>query len=513
MIDLGTLLIVDDEKGIRDMLGHELGRRGYRIETAANGRLALECLRAGGIQLVVSDVKMPELDGQEMLIAIKRIDPGVEVILLTGFATIETAVAAMKQGAYDFLQKPFDVEELALLIGKALEKRQLKAVSAVYEASREIFRTKRMEDLLPRVAELLARVCRADNAGIALLEDGRVTLPVRVGAAPADGWDARLERMRLRIPADAEADPILDENAVTVPLVVGGESLGALCCSRANPADPFNNEDLRLMTVFAAQIALAVQNAQAFRRLDETHARLVQSEKVNAVGRLACGVAHEINNPLTSILGLAHLLAAQESLSVEQRNDVRTIIEQSERCRSITTDLLLFGRKQKIEEPIVLEQALKSAVRLSRLDIVSRRLSVTVHEPEACHPVLADSSRMQQVFLNLIANAAHAAQDKDDRRLDIRVESQGKLIGVRFSDNGCGIEPKNLSRVFEPFFTTKEAGCGTGLGLSICREIVQEYGGTITATSRPGLGSEFLVTLPALAAASASRLPSMAGLR
>ena len=500
MSALGTILVVDDERGIRDLLAQELGRKGYRVETADNGRRALERLQAGGIDAVVSDLKMPELDGHQLLGAIKKIDPDLQVILVTGFATVEIAVAAMRLGAYGVLQKPFDVDELSLLLEKALEKRELKEIAAVYEASREIFRAGRLEDLLPRIAALLSRVCRADSAAVALLEDGRLTVAAAAGDAPCKGWKDRLEC------TDSACSRCTDgPGTVLTPLTVGGTRLGLLCCIRTNPGDPFDAADLRLMTIFATQIALAVQNAQTIASLAQTQDRLAQSEKMGAVGRLAVGVAHEINNPLTSILGLAHILAAQESLSAEQRVDARTIIEQSERCRAITQDLLLFGRKQEKKEPLIVEHLLTSAVRLSRLDIVSRRMSVTVREPEAAHGVFADSGKLQQVFLNLIGNAAQATEGRDERRLEIRIEPRGERIGIRFSDNGGGIAPEALGRIFEPFFTTKDAGKGTGLGLAICRDIVLEHGGTITATSRPGAGSEFVIDLPALARTPSSR--------
>jgi two-component system NtrC family sensor kinase len=498
MSALGTILVVDDERGIRDMLVQELGRKGYRIETADNGRRALERLQAGGIDAVVSDLKMPELDGQQLLGAIKRIDPDLQVILVTGFATVEIAVAAMRLGAYAVLQKPFDVDELVLLLEKALEKRELKEIAAVYEASREFFRAGRLDDLLPRVAAQLSRTCRADSAAIALVENGRLTVAAAAGDAPCKGWGDKFECK------DGECSHCADgAGAVLTPLTVGGTRLGVLCCIRADPADPFDAADLRLMTIFATQIALAVQNAQTFASLAQTQDRLAQSEKMGAVGRLAAGIAHEINNPLTSILGLAHILADQKSLSAEQSADVRTIIEQSERCRAITQDLLLFGRKREKKEPLIVEHLLKSAVRLSRLDIVSRRMSVTVREPEAAHGVFADAGKLQQVFLNLIGNAASATEGRDERRLEIRVESRGEQLDIRFSDNGCGIAAEALGRVFEPFFTTKGAGKGTGLGLAICRDIVSEHGGTITVTSGRGAGTEFTIALPAL-----TRMPS-----
>ena len=139
------ILVVDDELGIRDMLSYELSSHDYGVVTAVNGEDALEKLRREKFQLVISDVKMPRMDGMEMLEAIKKLDPDVEVIMSTGFGTIETAVSAMKKGAYDFIQKPFNIDEILVLIEKALEKNELKILLGVYETSKAVLASLKLD--------------------------------------------------------------------------------------------------------------------------------------------------------------------------------------------------------------------------------------------------------------------------------------------------------------------------------------------------------------------------------
>ena len=133
------ILIIDDEKGMLDLLSYELGGQGYQVVTAMNGREGLERVKRDRFQLVITDVKMPGMDGVEVLQEIKKLDPDLEVIMTTGFGTIETAVAAMKKGAYDFIQKPFNLNEVTNLIEKVLERSELKSLVALYEASKAIF--------------------------------------------------------------------------------------------------------------------------------------------------------------------------------------------------------------------------------------------------------------------------------------------------------------------------------------------------------------------------------------
>ncbi|MBI3553328.1 MAG: response regulator [Elusimicrobia bacterium] len=477
MNNSAKILVVDDERGMREMLAHELGKQGYRVATAQDGRQALERLRDEDIQLVISDVKMPNLGGLEALAAIKKINPDVEVILATGYATVDDAVEAMKHGAYDFIQKPFHIDALLALVEKALEKRELKAVVGLYEASKAMFQTIKLDELLPLVARLTRSVLRADEVQVMLLNDGRLETAAALGAVS------------------------LREGASLVhPLRADGETFGELRVGRASRADPFNAADERHMTIFGAQLAQAVYNARMVKRLQEAQGRLIHSERMNAVGRLASGVAHELNNPLASLLGFAQLLIQESALSAGQRKDVDCIMEQGQRCKTIVSDLLQFGRKREPKKEVVpVASLVESVLRLARLDIDSKRIQISVETDDPDAAILADAFQMQQVFLNLILNAAHAVEDRQDKRLAIKVASGSGRTLIRFTDNGSGMPSEVIGKIFEPFFTTKPAGKGTGLGLAVCRDIVLAHGGAINAASAPGQGATFTVDLAAAA--------------
>lgn len=476
-----SILVVDDERGVRDMLAHELEKEGYRVVTAQDGAQALERLRAEAFQLVISDVKMPNLGGLEALAAIKKINPDVEVILVTGYATVDDAVAAMKQGAYDFVQKPFHMDALRALVEKALEKRELKAVIGLYESSKAMFQTIKLDELLPLITRLTRAVLRADEVSISLLNDGGLETVASLGDERAN------EGVRL-----------------VHPLRADGETFGELRVGRSASSDAFSAADERHLAIFGAQLAQAVYNARTVKRLQEAQGRLIHSERVNAIGRLACGVAHELNNPLASLLGFAQLLLLEGGLSAGQRTDVGCILEQGQRCKTIVQDLLLFGRKREPKKEVVpVAPLVESVLRLARLDIEAKRIQVSVERADPGAAILADVFQMQQVFLNLILNAAHAVEGREDRRLAIRVASASGRTLIRFTDNGCGIPPENLGRIFEPFFSTKPAGKGTGLGLAVCRDIVVEHGGAVSAVSEPGQGAVFTIEFPPVQAAIA----------
>ena len=212
------ILVIDDEPGIRDLLTRELIAEGYWAQSACDGLDALEKMKTEKYQVALCDLNMPKLGGLAALEEIRKRDPDVEVIMMTGYATVETAVEAMQKGAYDFVQKPFNLSEVMALVQKSIEKSDLKSV----------------------VHQLRA----------------------------------------------------------------------------------------------------------AKKKLEETQMQLVQSEKLAGIGQLAAGVAHELNNPLSGVMGFAQLLLDDPTLSVQQRKDIETICAQSQRCRVIIQNLLQFSRRK-----------------------------------------------------------------------------------------------------------------------------------------------------------------------
>jgi two-component system, NtrC family, sensor kinase len=254
---------------------------------------------------------------------------------------------------------------------------------------------------------------------------------------------------------------------------------------------------------------LANTNAQltaTVERLKSTQAQLLQAEKLSAIGQLVAGVAHELNNPLTSVIGFAQLLdtelrsgdPARPSEAISQ--DLRRIAEESGRAASIVRNLLAFARRQTAAR---VSQAISDLIqRVLDLRAYEHRLNgvelVTELEPDL-PAVTADGGQLQQALLNLILNAERAMRGRTTRRLTVgaRLDRRAGAIEVSVSDTGHGIEHANLSRIFDPFFTTRDVGEGTGLGLSICYGIVRDHGGHIAVSSKVQVGTTFTILLPA----------------
>jgi signal transduction histidine kinase/FixJ family two-component response regulator len=228
------------------------------------------------------------------------------------------------------------------------------------------------------------------------------------------------------------------------------------------------------------------------------HSSLLQTEKMAAIGQLVSGIAHELNNPLTSILGYAQLLRGR-GLSMARAADVRRIYDEASRASRIVKNLLLFARETKPERTLVtLNEVVERTLALRGYELNVENIEVELALDAELPPVLADGSQMQQVILNLLVNAEQAIQQgRGSGKIRVATwRADAARVALEISDDGPGISPEVASRVFDPFFTTKAAGVGTGLGLSIVYGIVHEHGGEISLETRPGQGAKFRIELP-----------------
>ncbi len=223
------------------------------------------------------------------------------------------------------------------------------------------------------------------------------------------------------------------------------------------------------------------------------------SEKLNAVGRLAAGVAHEINNPLTSVLTFSHMLREKANLDDQDRQDLDVIIHETTRASAIVRNLLDFAREQPaIKNAMDIDKVIRRTIQLLGSQKAFQHVTIREALREDLPQVDGDANQLQQVLLNLSLNACEAMPDGGT--LTIATAVQDGKVRVRVSDTGCGIKGEHLDRIFEPFFSTKPVGMGTGLGLSVSYGIVQQHGGALEVESEPGKGTTFTMLLPSIEA-------------
>lgn len=299
---------------------------------------------------------------------------------------------------------------------------------------------------------------------------------------------------------------------IGVPLIVKGKAIGmiGLYAPSMLHANKIEQDRMDLLLTFASQAAIAIENARLYQDLAEKvkelknlQRQLVQTEKLSAIGELVSGVAHELNNPLTSVIGYTQLILENEE-DPQKKEYLTKIFEEAKSCSEIIRNLLTFARYHKPQRIFSdVNTGIERALDLKTYQIETDGIQIVQALSPNLPPFLMDSHQMQQVFFNIINNAHQALADRGGSSLPpiltVRSQGRGPWIVVSFEDSGPGIPPEILPKIFEPFYTTKEVGVGTGLGLSISYGIVKEHGGEIRVETEVGKGSTFSVWLPLVA--------------
>ncbi len=290
---------------------------------------------------------------------------------------------------------------------------------------------------------------------------------------------------------------------VCVPIQTGGRVLGTLSLGRRTP-EPFTEAEIALVEASATQIAIALENARLYsetrRQLEDlkhAEAQLVVGEKASTVAKLAAGVVHEINNPLTAILGQSELLLTKGNLAPADRERLALIMQETSRAARMLRNLLQFSRDYPPERrPCSLVDQVKLSLELNEYQLSRAGIEVETDLAQIA-PVWVDEHQIQQVLVNLIQNARQAMAGQSGRRLlTVRLREQDAAARLEVLDTGPGIAPEVLPRVFDAFVTTKAAGEGTGLGLWVSYSIIEKHGGRLTAGNRPEGGAAFVIELP-----------------
>ena len=304
---------------------------------------------------------------------------------------------------------------------------------------------------------------------------------------------------------------------ICMPLKVNGRTIGVVNLARKGNSAAFEEADIKFLSALMNHISFALEHTRLLReakeaclrlegavqektsQLDLAQRQVVQAEKLSALGELVASIVHELNNPLTGIMGYSQLLLQREHNPKNER-DLQRIFDEAQRASRIVHNLLSFARKRKPEKrPCDLNAVVEKVLELRSYDLRLANISLEFKPGTGLPPILADENQLQQVLLNLLNNAQQAVADTGrEARIIVNTYAEGAKAVCSVRDNGVGISPEHSGRIFDPFFTTKEQGKGTGLGLSISYGLVKEHGGQILFESEPGVGTAFYVELPAM---------------
>ena len=485
------ILIVDDKQSNLRVLQAVLEEVGAEFVQALSGNEALQKILHNDFALAILDVQMPEMDGYELaqLIRGREATRHLPVIFLSAvFSDDYHVFKGYDSGAVDFISKPFEPRVLLNKVNVFLELyKQRKKLQRSGELYRKTFDG--INDVI-MIQDEDMRIMRINKRGCMLLGlsekeiIGKTCHDLFHGSAEVCEGCRYSECLKTRCPCTWEMEH---------------EKIARTFQESASFLDSKSGEMLLIVHV--------VRDITEQKQLEK---KLLQSEKLEAVGTLAGGIAHDFNNILTAILGYTEISRYTKDLSPELDNNLQQISKAGNRAKELVAQILAFSRKAESKRsPILLGPVIKEALKLLRATIPTT-VEVIDKICDSRKPVIADSMEIHRIIMNLCTNSFHAMKDE---RGTITVSLQaihlppkqisqqmdmpsGNYLQLVVTDTGQGMNEKLMAKIFDPFFTTKEKGQGTGMGLSVVHGIVHECGGTITVDSKPGNGAVFTISFP-----------------
>ena len=517
-----TILTIDDESYIRQSIKSFLEDYGFIVFEAENGKKGIEVFNAQSPDLVLLDLRMPGMDGLEVLEVLKAQCPDVPLVVASGTGDMNSVVDALRLGANDYILKP--IEDMIVLyhsIQKCLKESQLKKENKAYQKQLEVLVKERTRALAQSEQGYKAVFECSGTAAIILEADGTISMVnskftelAGMGRREIEGkkkWhefvsgkDIAAMENHLRVSNYLDSDG----NTPRQYEVQFVNKAGDIKCVYASLGF-IPGTDRHVVSLL--DITEKKQAEQRWRNLEK---QLLKSQKMEAIGTLAGGIAHDLNNILSPILGYADMImrASNPKGSLYQRSE--KIQKAALRAADLVSQVLSFNRGEAEEKRIIrLHPVAKEALKLLRGSIPST-IRIVDRVDRNCSSVYADPTQIHQVLMNLCTNAYHAMEVSGGELivgLGQKVLSRADMVSypnlscgdglylvLEVSDTGCGMTEDVVERIFDPYFTTKEEGKGTGLGLATAYGIVQSCSGDIRVKSTPGVGTCFTVLFPAV---------------
>lgn len=489
-----------------------LADAGYSVLTAEDGERGIRLCREESPQIVITDIRMPGIDGMEVLQRIKEADPNKEVIVVTAFGEMDVAVRALQLNASDFIVKPINTDALLVALERAkeryLNRKELQDYTAI------------LEERWMSTAEELARTFNFQKNLIESSIDG-------ILGCDREGKVIIYNRSMEKI-LGYPKDEVLKKLSYARFFPIGGEesfreALHSEECGGKNRLSLYethlvNRNGERLPVQLSAavlsegtdQIGMVsfIRDLREMRRLEQQFAdqtRLLHQDKLITLGRLAASVVHEINNPLAGMLNYLRLMikimgrGTLDGEHAEKFQRYLNLVEsETGRCSRIVSNLLAFSRKSETEfREMDLNELMQKCVMLSQHRLDMQNIQVRISIPSELPRVWGDFNQLQQCLINLIFNAMDAMPQGGTLTLGCTNQRDKGLVEIWVRDTGFGIPPEDLPHVFDPFYTTKGEGKGLGLGLATVQGIIERHKGSILVDSEPGRGSAFTIRLPA----------------
>ncbi|MEN6615737.1 MAG: response regulator [Syntrophorhabdus sp.] len=493
MAESVNILVVDDEKGIREGCRRILASEGFSVDIAENGKLGLDMVKGKTYDLILVDLMMPVMGGLEMMGEVRQIDPGVILVVITGFATVETAVDAMKHGAYDYIPKPFNPDQLLAVINRGLDKRRLTIETEKLREERdqrllEVASEKsKLHTIVNSMADGILVINRERQLVLwnpAVLKMLNVTGKVDSGVG-MDYQKAIRQKDLVEVINKAFSPDFSQYTIITEEVVLSGEKNPKTLMVIVAGVRDEKGENLGVVCTF--------RDISSLKEVEEIKSQFVRM------------VAHEIRAPLGAIEGYLNAYLTGVAGTDPQFN--RQMLERAKlRAHSLmelVNDLLLFAKLEskkvvRKKEFLDMTEIIENTVELFKVQGSTKDISFNVEIPKKLPPIEADRAEMEQLLTNLVSNAMK--YNVKNGKVTVKAVPDAHYLNICVSDTGIGIDEKSLPYIFEEFYRVQGPSTryttGTGLGLSIVKRIVESHYGQIEVESEAEKGTVFTVKLP-----------------
>ena len=496
--EIRRILIVDDEKDFVLSLSDILESYGYSVKTAHNGKEAMEKIMGFNAHVALLDVRLGQESGINLIYKLKETVPNLLSIIMTAYVAADTAIEALQEGAYDYLQKPLSPNDLLATLDRCFEKLRLeKEKSASEERFRLLVET--MNDGLG-VQDQNGLLTYVNDKLCEMTGYGRDELIGRPMTDLLDEYNKKLYEEYAGNRLGGNFKPyelgLLKKDGKIFPALVSPQII--------------NDFDGRIEGFFDVITDIS-ERKEAEEKRWEMESQLQQAQKMESIGTLAGGISHDFNNSLQAILGYAQMLLLDTEEKDSKYPKLLQIEMAARRASELTQQLLAFSRKVESQlRPVDLNQEVKQVEKLLKRTI-PRMINIELDLEQDLNIINADPSQVEQILMNLAVNARDAMGEQGTLKIEtknITLDEEycknylgtipGDYVLLALSDTGHGMDKETSERIFEPFFTTKEIGKGTGLGLSMVYGLIKKHQGHITCQSEPGKGTCFKIYFPTM---------------
>jgi two-component system, NtrC family, sensor kinase len=506
-----TVVLMDDEADIRDIMTLSLQDSGYRVFTAPDGHSGIGLCEQIHPQVVITDIRMPGMDGIQVLQVLKERLPEIEVIVATAFGEMDLAIRALQLDASDFITKPISDSALFLALNRAQDRYNYRKQIKDYTRLLETENARTSQELAATISFQKNLIESSMDGILGCNKAGRVMI-----------FNKAMERLLGYSKKDALEHLSLDQvfpseerslfNSVLSSEAYGGKNRlflyeTSLLTSTGSRIPVQISAAVLAEEKTSSGLVCFIRDLRELRRLEQEmsdQARILHQDKMMSLGRLAASVVHEINNPLAGILNYICLMRRvldRGPLAADHQDKFRQHLElvesETRRCVQIVSGLLTFSRKSPPSfERVQVDDLINRCIQLSQHKIQLSRIAYTLSISPSLPPVIGDFNQLQQCLINLLFNAMDAMPDGGTLDISADADLPGKEISIQVKDSGPGIAPIDIPHIFEPFYTTKNEGYGVGLGLSTVYGIMERHHGSVHVESRIGKGTTFTLKLP-----------------